>query len=294
MKRLLIVLMTAAILSSCDSEESGPSLSSLLPSGIEIFVSDAAGFSAGNFKILKYDPVSNTTDVYINSNLDWPQDIVFLENQGVVLVSNLNSNKITKYKITDGSYLGDFAVDLSGPTRMKVGEDGYLYVAQWNGNKPISRYNLDGSFKDEFTSSGISQAIGMDWDADGKLYVSSFGGGYINYFDVDGEDLGRFTTEIQGPTNIWFDQHGNLNVLDWTGDNAKQFDSQGKLVKTLIPKNLLKPEGILEINENLIAIGDGGTSSVKLFDYEGNYVMDLIKSKTAGLQNPNAVIARIK
>ena len=64
----------------------------------EIYVSDAANFSNPPWKILKFDENGENPEVFIDTVLAWPQDIVFLEDQQVVLISNLNSGRITKYR----------------------------------------------------------------------------------------------------------------------------------------------------------------------------------------------------
>ena len=77
-----------------------------------IYVSDANNFGPPN-KILKYDQNGENPEVFIDSNLNWPQDILFLEDQGVVLISNLNSGLITKYNATTGDFIENFATVLS-------------------------------------------------------------------------------------------------------------------------------------------------------------------------------------
>ena len=39
--------------------------------------------------------------VFIDEGLAWPQDILFLEDQGIVLVSNLNSGTINRHDSTN-------------------------------------------------------------------------------------------------------------------------------------------------------------------------------------------------
>ena len=138
---------------------------------MEIYVSDANNFNAP-WKILKYDENGENPETFIDTVLAWPQDIVFLEDQQVVLISNLNSGRITKYNSSTGEYIGDFATGISGPTRMKIGKDSLLYVLQWSGNGYVKRYELDGTFLDDFTNSNVPQSIGIDWDVNGNLYVS--------------------------------------------------------------------------------------------------------------------------
>ena len=108
---------------------------------IEVYVSDAGNFSSPPWQILKFDENGENPEVFINSNLAWPQDIVFIEDQDIVLISNLNSGTITKHNSATGAFIENFATGISGPTRMKIGaDDSLLYVLQWSGNGRVRRY----------------------------------------------------------------------------------------------------------------------------------------------------------
>ncbi|HEY6437246.1 MAG TPA: hypothetical protein VIY47_11705, partial [Ignavibacteriaceae bacterium] len=159
---------------------------------VEIYVSDAGNFSSPPWQILKFDENGENPEVFINTNLAWPQDILFLEDQQVVLISNYNTGRITKYNSSTGIYIEDFASGVGGPTRMKIGADSLLYVLQAAGNGRVRRYRLNGIFVDEFTNIGVPQSIGIDWDSNGNLYVSSYNGDFVRKFDADGNDLGIF------------------------------------------------------------------------------------------------------
>lgn len=258
-----------------------------------IYVSDAGNFNNPPWQILKYDIDGGNPEVFITENLSWPQDILFLEDDNTVIVSNLNTGRITKYNATTGAYLEDFATVSGGPTRMKIGPDNLLYVLQWsNTDNKVKRYQLDGTFVDEFTSAGVIQSIGMDWDSAGNLYVSTFGGARVRKFDPSGNDLGIFVnTELSGPTNIWFSDTGDLRVLDWSAGNVESFDADGNYLGVFI-SGLVQPEGIATLPNGNILIGNGGTGAVKMFDSEGNFIEDLVTSGSGGLIQPNAVILR--
>lgn len=258
-------------------------------SQVQLYVCDAGNFNNPPWQILKFDANGENGEVFIDENLAWPQDIVFT-GLGAVIISNLNTGTITRYNAATGEYLGDFAMGIGGPTRMKIGADGLLYVLQWTGNGNVLRYELDGTFVDEFTSVGVTQSIGLDWDSAGNLYVSSYSGGTVRKYDSSGNDLGLFVdAELSGPTNIYFDENDNLFVLDWNAGNVEQFDPAGNYVGTFID-GLSQPEGIDFLPNGDILIGDGGTSSVKHFDSSGNFIEDLVASGASGLLQPNAVI----
>ncbi len=259
---------------------------------IEIYVSDAGNFASPPWKILKFDENGENPEVFINTNLAWPQDIVFLEDQDVVLISNLNSGTITKYNSATGIYIEDFATGISGPTRMKIGADSLLYVLQWSGNGRVKRYQLDGTFVDNFTNVLVPKSIGIDWDSNGNLYVSSYSGDNVRKFDTNGNDLGDFiNTNLLGPTNIWFDAAGDMLVSDYDGTAVKRFDSTGAYVNNFLT-GLSNSEGVAFFPNGYILIGNGATSSVKLFDNAGNYIEDFIASGAGNLLTPNAVVIR--
>ena len=258
----------------------------------EVYVSDAGNFNNPPWQILKFDSTGQNPTIFINTNLNWPQDIIFLEDSNTVLISNLGSNKITKHDINTGAYLGNFATGISGPTRMKIGADGYLYVLQWSGNGFVKRYNLDGTFVDDFTNVAVTQSIGIDWDNAGNLYVSSYNGDYVRKFDNSGNDAGIFVnTNLLGPTNIWFDTNGNLLVVDYNGTAVKRFDNLGNYVNDFMT-GLSNSEGVDFLLNGDILIGDGATKSVKQFDSTGTFIKDFIASGSGNLLTPNAVVIR--
>ena len=255
----------------------------------ELYVVDVGPDRGQPWQVLKYDENGQNPEIFINTELSRPQDIVFLENQGIALVSNLFSGRITKYDASSGAFVGDFATGIGQPTRIKIGADNLLYVLQWSGNGRVWRYQLDGSFLDEFTSVGVSNSIGMDWDSEGNLYVASFDARHVRKFDANGNDNGLFiSNNLQGPTNIWFASNGDLIVLDWSGQAIKRFDSNGAF-QSNFALGLSEPEGVEFLSNGDILIGNGGTSSVRQYDANGNFVKDFIPSGLGGLAKPNAL-----
>lgn len=255
-----------------------------------VYVSDAANFSSGPFKIVKFDTKGSNVEVFIDENLAWPQDIVFLEGTGTVLISNLNSGTIARYQSQTGEYIDDFATGIGGPTRMEIGPDDLLYVLEWEPNGKVLRYALDGTFVDEFTTVGVTQGIGMDWDAGGNLYVSSYGGAFVRKFDPNGNDLGiLIDSDLSGPTNLMIDGTAML-VLDWNAGNVQRFDvATGAFLGTFIT-GLTNPEGIDRLPNGNFLIGDNGTNSVLEFDSNGAPLGEYTQG--GDLITPNAVVLR--
>jgi sugar lactone lactonase YvrE len=263
--------------------------SAALAQETSLYVVDVGPNRGPPWQVLKYDENGQNPEVFITAELSRPQDIVFLEDEGTALVSNLQTGRITKYDAATGAYLGDFATGIGQPTRMEIGADNLLYVLQWEGNGRVWRYDLDGNFVDEFTSVGVTNSIGMDWDSEGNLYVASFDAAHVRKFDSDGNDLGLFITSgLQGPTNMWFDGNGNSFVVDWTGRAIRKY-TPGGAFNGNFTAGLNEPEGIEFLDNGHVLVGNGGTSSVRQYGSDGTFVKDFIPSGLGGLAKPNAL-----
>lgn len=257
-----------------------------------LYVSDAANFQTGPWKIFQFKSDGSEGKVFIDEDLSWPQDILFLEEKNEVLITNLNTGKINKYDASSGKLIGAFAQGIGGPTRMKIGPDGLLYVLQWSGDGKVKRYHQDGSFVDNFTKTGVNTSIGLDWDDQNRLYVSSYNGRFVERFDTTGKSLGKFVSAgLAGPTNIYFDDEKNLVVLDYNNGNVKRYDTNGKDLGTYI-SGIRNCEGVDFFENGNIVIGVGTSSSVNLYSSDGKLLKVLISSGSAGLKTPNAVILR--
>jgi hypothetical protein len=262
-----------------------------LAQDFEIFVSDAGNFNNPPWQILKFDGNGENPQVFTDTNLGWPQDILFLDDQNVVLISNLNTNQINRHDAQSGAFVDIFAADISGPTRMKIGPDNLIYALQWTGNGRVKRYQLDGTPMGDFTNLSVSQSIGLDWDNSGNLYVSSFAQGNVRRFDSQGNDQGVFvSSNLQGPTNIWFDDAGDLLVNDWSGNRVQRFDSSGNFISTFI-SSIPQPEGIGFLPNGNLLLGTG-SRTVREYTPSGDLVGDRVTAFTSGLIQANAVVVR--
>lgn len=261
----------------------------------EIFVSDAGPNYQAPWQILRAFEDGSHFEVFTSQNLNWPQDIIILEEEGLALISNLSGNNITQYDLKDGRFKGVFASGISGPTRMEFGPDQLLYVLPWQGDGLVRRFEQDGTALGPFTDIAIPQSIGMAWDADGNLYVSSYsdgnGSSFVHRFDPEGKDLGVFIgSNIQGATDIWFEGE-DLLVNDYPQGIVKRFDSSGQFLGNFIT-GLNLNEGIDHLLNGNILIGNGGSKAVKMYTPEGEFVKDVVPAGTLNLALPNAVTVR--
>ena len=260
----------------------------------EIFISNVENLHLPPWQILRYYEDGSYSEVFTDENLGWPQEIVVLESQNIVLISNVSTNNITKYDLKTGEYKGIFAAGINGPTRMKIGNDNLLYVLQWRGDGLVKRYQLDGTFVDNFTTVGVNRSIGFDWDSQGNLYVSSFNDATVRKFDPSGNDLGIFVnSNLSGPTDIWFDDNGDLLVNDWRGGVVSRFNSSGAFLGVIIT-GLTEPEGVSYFENGDFLIGNGGvgSGSIKRYGPNWNFIKDQIPHGFKGLKRPNAITIR--
>lgn len=279
-KRLTTLLFLCLLASHATAQE------------FEIYVVDVGPNRGPPQQVIKYDMNGENPEVFIDGPISRPQEILFLEDRGVALVSNLGTNRINRHDATTGEFIDVFASNIAQPTRIRIGPDGLLYVLQWVGTGRVLRYDLDGNFVDEFTTVGVPNSIGLDWDAAGNLYVSSFNNANVRRFDAQGNDLGLFiTSNLVGPTNIWFDDNGDLIVLDWSGGSIKRYDANGVFQGVMVA-GLGEPEGVDFLDNGHFIIGNGTTSAVKEYMPDGTFVGDRVASGTGGLAKPNGVTIR--
>ena len=259
----------------------------------DVYVSDTPNFGLPPWQILKYDRNGENPEVFINQNLDWPHDILFLEEAGTVLVTNFNSGRVERFNAENGQYIDTFASGIPGPTRMKIGPDGLLYVLSSSANARVKRYQLDGTFVDDFTNVSLPRCLGLDWDDFGNLYVSSYDLQIVRVFNNEGIDQGNFVnTNLNGPTNIWFDDNGDLLVVDYDAGVVARFDRNGRYQGDFI-QGLSQAEGVDFLPDDSILIGNGGTAAVKSFTPQGAFIEDFVASQSGGLMQPNAVVVRV-
>jgi len=254
------------------------------------YISDAGNFQQGPYQILRYNEDGRNGKVFIKDELAWPQDILFLPDDNQVLISNLSSNSIEVYDSESGIYKKRLISGIQGPTRMKVGKDGMLYILQWLGDGKVKKYKTDGSFVSNATQTGVNTSIGMDWDQNGDLYVSSYNGKFIERFDTNGKSKGKFISSgLFGPTNIAFNTDGQLIVLDYNSGRVLLYDKDGKKIKVLF-QGVPNCEGIHLANDGKIIIGAG--SSVSIYDKNNVFEKHLVPPGDNGLLNANAVVYR--
>lgn len=256
--------------------------------------------SRGTNAVFRYDASGNFLGEFIESGaggLSGPEQVLF-HPDGSVLVTGFGNSAIKRYDGITGDYLGDFSSGyaLDVPSKMSIGPDSLIYVTQWGTvQQKVVRFDLDGSFVDEFTSIDTPNGLGHFWDAQGRFYLSVYGNGgngTVQRFAADGTFIDVFINSaiLQGPTDIWQEANGDVLVQDWTTGQVLRFDSTGSYLGVYI-SGLTNPEGhaFLPPDGDLL-MGDWGVDAVQRFDAAGNDLGYFTIGN--GLTDPNGVYVR--
>ena len=224
-----------------------------------------------------------------------PQDLFFHPTDSTLIVTGIDNSAILRFDPQTGDFLGHFSsgYPLASPTKMAIGTDDMLYVSQWGAaQNKVARFDLDGNFVDEFTSTGVPNGCGMAWDDEGNLYVASYGNGgngNVHRFDPTGNFLGIFISSaiLQGPVGLWQNEAGEWLVTDWTTGSVERFDAVGNHLGTFID-GLQNVEGHTFDAEGNIYLCDWSANEVNRYLPDGTFSATFID--TGGPVAPNSII----
>ncbi len=226
-----------------------------------------------------------------SGGLDRPQKVFFHPTNGNLLVTGFLNTQIKMYNGETGAFIGNFSsgYSLASPTKMILGRDSLLYVSQWGGK--VVRFTLNGSFVDEFTSINIPAGLGMIWDDDDNLYVTSWGSdgfdGRVYKFDSQGNSLGTFisSSQLDGPVGVWRDDAGDFYVVDWRKGSVLRFDSNGAFKGTFI-SGTERTEGHAFGADGSIYLCNVQVNKVVRYNSNGSFDKVFIDNNLAG---PNSI-----
>lgn len=280
------MLMTALGISAANARE--------LPARAaqrDLFVS-----SRNTHSVKRYD---GQTGVYLGDfvkpgagGLNAPQEVLF-GFDGHLLVSGRGNRHILKFDRDDGKFLGNFTsgYDLDNPTKMTLGPDSLIYISQWGQiKKKVARFKFStGMFVDEFTETDLNQGSGHAWDADGNLYVASFGSADVRKFDTEGKFLGIFTEagRLRGAVNLWFGEHGDLFVVDWTLGSVLRFDGHTGRFKSNFVTGMQNTEGFALGPDSTVFLCDWSRNTINRYDHSGRLLG--IFANSGDMRAPNSV-----
>ncbi len=131
-------------------------------------------------RVLRFDGATGSPmGTYITSGsggLNNPSELQFDLSNTFLYVVSRGSNQILKYDALTGTFVGVAASSgISNPTSVKFGSDGLMYVLS-TGNSRIMRFNLNGTYVDDYVpagSGGLTFALRMAFGPDGDLNVAA-------------------------------------------------------------------------------------------------------------------------
>ncbi len=220
----------------------------------------------------------------IKGNWKFPSDIA-VSNGKLYVVDGLN-NRIEVYDLY-GNFLTDIKVD--SPYGIDA-SDGLLYVVSQKGRVYILDEfgNVEKSFKVEGRPIDVEKL-------NGKLFITNGEFESVDVYSTDGELLGRFGGKGSVPGNfvgvfLTDSAKNTLFVVDSVNARIQEFDKDGKFIRSfgvfgIEEGNLFRPKGVAYCGNGKVAVSDGITGAVQLFDVYGGFEKVIAK----GLYYPTAL-----
>ena len=194
-----------------------------------------------------------------------------------VLIVNLETKK---FEVISSKGMGT----LSNPAGMAVGDNGYIYVADF-GRKQVIVYDNENKYVRAYGQ--LDQFLKpVDVDVyENKLYVCDFGLNQIVVLDLDTGDtiqtiggMGSGEEEFLKPTHINIDDVGNMYVDDAFNFRIQVLDLDGNYIKTIgqhgdTVGSFSRPKGIAVDRDGLLYVVDTAFENVQIFDVESGRLM---------------------
>lgn len=159
---------------------------------------------------------------------------------------------------------------LNGPTKANWGPDGNLYVSQW-GDTQSSVAVFDGAtgaFIREATPD-LDRPMDQAWDSEGTLYVLTFGSRDVRRYDETGNLIDIFVRpdeHLRGPVNLWFDEAGDLLIVDWTSGTIQKYSGTDGAHLAELVTGLTNPEGWDIGPDGRLYVGEWNVHRVRTVD----------------------------
>jgi len=218
---------------------------------------------------------------------DWkfPSDIAVYDGQ--LFVADGLNDRIAVYDLY-GNHLKDikadspYGIDVSGPWIYAVSQKGKLQIFDRNSGAVVKEVKLPGRPIDVKNFGG-------------KLFVTNGKFEAVDVYTQRGEFLGRFGEKGTGPGNfvgifLTDASKKTLFVVDSVNARIQEFDEKGNFVRSfgvfgIEEGDLFRPKGVAYCGNGKVAVSDGITGAVQLFDAYGGFERVIAKN----LYYPTAV-----
>ena len=192
-----------------------------------------------------------------------------------------------------GSFEGTVNGNLifSGPIFVLPDYDGSFWVTAYNSNE-LLKITLNGKVIERITGplTGFDRPMDLIRLADGNLLLSESAGDRLALLSSSGKFIkhigskGRGVGNLVGPQFMAVDSAGRIYVTDYGNRRVDVFDAEGNGLyffggKSGSFKGLKCPTGIA-VSGDSIFVADENTGCIYEFDRAGNYIRDLVETKT--------------
>lgn len=194
-----------------------------------------------------------------------------------VMVFDLNKKTLERFAGAQG--LGR----LIQPINITVDQDGNKYVAD-TGRGQVVIFGRDDQYRTAIGKFGTWRPVDAAVFGD-LLYVADIKNGLIKVFDkTSGAEVKEFGKKgkpeenLYMPTNIAFDQEGNLYITDTGRFKIFRYDRDGHLLRTLgglgsASGQFARPKGIATDRNNRVYVVDAAFANVQVFDPSGQLLL---------------------
>ena len=239
----------------------------------------------GTSQVLIYDTSLNQVNS-ISAGLNGPTRVAF-DTFGDLYVSNSINNNITVYDQNLRQVIPrTISKKVSRPSGLAVDAYGDVYVAN-NATNTITMYDVNG----DVVGTLFQDGNGRKFSAPGALaihgrniYVGTgptAGTNYVTSYNV-GELLTLHPTEVDtftdsvntGPTEVAFDQAGNVYISDFYSGTATKYSPGGKLL-LVINNQTSHCEGIALDKAGNIYVANVYANTITIYDPNGNLINTL-------------------
>lgn len=246
---------------------------------------------SSNLKFVSRIPIQLVSKV-TNANLDWPCDVAFLPDGGVIVADTENY----QLKIVDrkGSLRESFGVGEVKPAGVAVTKVRTIAVTDIL-ERCVKIFSDHGQKLFEFGHYLFHSPAGIAVNSLGEYIVSDIGHNCVTTHDSQGKLLARLgsqgtgETTFDGPWYVATNDHNDIIVSDMGNHCVKVFDSKLNLLcKIENPDATMCPSGIdVDLQGNLL-VCDSGNNVVSMYTPDG-HLIDHILSEDDGIDNPHGV-----
>jgi sugar lactone lactonase YvrE len=220
----------------------------------------------------------------LNLELDKPYGVAIHDGRIYVCDTNTTVVVLDLKKKQFSSMAGAVGAGrLSQPSNISIEADGTKYVAD-----PVRGQIVVFDREDQYLRAIGEPGAWKPVDAvtfGDRLYVADNANGVVKVFDkVSGEllksigDTGDTANRLDRPTNLAFDDKGDLYVTDIGRFQVVRFDRDGHFKSTIgklgdNPGHFARPKGLAIDREGLLYAADAAFNNVQVFNREGRLLM---------------------